>query len=87
MSYLSTQNGTFLEDYQQFYVELINIAQFDKFNDEEFYLTGLTFRKLVREAVNVVVNNYYDLDESCDYKWNFHRKMVTIYILLPATGS
>lgn len=73
MHHLANKNATFLAEYQLFYMELLALADFGKFNEEQFRLTGSTFRKLVREAVSIVVNHYYNLEEKCDEKWNFHR--------------
>lgn len=67
-------NASDLAEYQQFYVELLAIAEFENFDEEQLHLSGFTFRKIVREAVNIVVDHYYNLEDKCDEKWNYHRR-------------
>lgn len=73
MEDLENQTASFLQEYQQFYGELIKTAELEDFNEEQLNLSGSTFRKLVHEAVNLVVNHYYSLEEKCGEKWTYHR--------------
>ena len=61
-----------IDEFQRFYLELFKMAEFGKFNEEMFTISGLTFRRLVKAAVEIVVENYYSLEESCSPSWNYH---------------
>ena len=58
--------------FQDVYGELFRLGQFQKFNEENFCISGLTFRTLVQEAVEMVTENYNRLKEDCTPKWNYH---------------
>ena len=47
----SVDGKSTLQEFQMFYAELFRMANFQKFNEEQFNITGLTFRRLVQESV------------------------------------
>ena len=75
MTQLEGGNVSLIAEYQRIYGELLKTAKFDNFDEERLHLDGRTFRKLVRTAVGIVVDNYYELEEKCQEQWNFHRSV------------
>merc|ERR1712130_996324 len=50
---ITGKNQSVIDEFQRFYLELFKMAKFGKFNEEMFTISGLTFRRLVKAAVEI----------------------------------